>query len=595
MFGRRKKVEIDKVSMSNMNDQLDRLLSGQAIESGGNSEMEVFFRKVEDAINACNSQRQETLIEVNQLGQHIMKMDFVRDMIIRLNTQQKTVETVAATSEEMSASISDIADHMESNTDSANKSVQMNTDSSNKLNEAVDVINDAFKLTGQAKDKVSDVTDQALKIKDMVSIIEAVADQTSLLALNASIEAARAGEAGRGFAVVANEINKLSESTKESVKLIDDAVKNLDTSVSSSVDAIDKATSSFEQGIININSASEAVESGQEELANIIKGMDSINQQIEQQAQATLEVAENVSAINESTIRIHSNTTQVGQAFADIASEVNEIRNRLISTADQISDTETIDIAITDHLNWRWNIYNMLLGYDEIDSNEMGDHNTCRLGKWIKELDSKTYQTSINQINVPHKRLHDNAKKAVQAFNRHDMDTANVCMKAIDEDSEIVVSILTEMMAKTLNNKNSAQSSALFAWNQTLTVYNEEIDTQHKKLLSLGRELQNFKKSANKTKDNFLSIINELKNYTVYHFDAEEKIMARGGYPNLGSHKEIHKKFVSHVTSIDFNKFAFDDEDALDELIIFLSQWVLQHIRTEDFKYTSYLSDNGAY
>lgn len=593
LFRKTQNEKKNMVEVSNLNALLEKRLKGEAIDIGDNGELEAFFRKVESTLYDLKLNQHESLKDINHLGQYIMKMDFVKDMIMRLNTQLSAIEMVASTSEEMSASIMEIAEHVFENTESANKSVEVTEKGTKELTEAVELIGAAYDLTGEAKDRVGDVTQQATKINEMVNVIESVAEQTNLLALNASIEAARAGEAGKGFAVVADEIKKLSESTKDSVKLIQDLVNELNVSVDSSVQAIENATVSFDKGVTYINKASESVDSSREETVSILKSMESISLQIEQQTAAAQEVAANVADINEHTRRLHATTTQTGRAFMDIASEVNNVRKDLIEHDTLISDTDVIDIAITDHLNWRWSIYNMILGYEKLSSDKVGDHHQCRLGKWMKDIGSinPNYKTSLEKISVPHEQLHKNAKLAVAAYNKGDVDLAEDHLKAIEADSEIVLGVLSEMMASTLDSRETAKSAALFQWSKRLTVYNAEIDGQHKKLLEIGTKLQNFRESKGKSKADFLKIITELKDYTVYHFESEEQIMADGGYKDLERHKEIHKNFVKQVTSIDFNKFDYENKEELKKLIVFLSKWVLQHIRNEDFKYSTYLHD----
>lgn len=597
MFKKKKVNEQSSITALGLIEMLDLRLQGKEVDVKGNSELEVFFRKIETEITKARTEQHTTLKEVNQLGQYIMKMDFVKDMIIRLNNQLSSVETVASTSQEMSASIMEIAEHVFENTRSANKSVEVSEEGTKELKDAVDLIDDAYHLTGDAKVKVGDVTEHAAKINEMVGIIESVAGQTNLLALNASIEAARAGDAGKGFAVVADEIKKLSESTKESVKLIQSVVNDLNLSVESSVQAIEEATISFEKGVSFINKATDSVETSKEETKLILEGMEAVSQQIEQQTAATQEVAANVADINEHTRRLHATTTQTGKAFSDIASEVNNIRKELISQDTMISDTDIIDIAITDHLNWRWAIYNMVLGYEELSSENMGDHHQCRLGKWMKNHSEKgsVFAQQIQKIQDSHVRLHKAAKQAVIAHNNGDDEEAQVHLDIIERDSERIIGELSDMMASTLDSRGTNKSAALFEWNQKLTVYNEEIDNQHKVLLNIGKQLQSFRESDHKDRTTFLKIVNELKEYTVYHFASEEQIMEKGGYIGLEKHKVIHKNFVNKVVSIDFNKFDYENKDELKKLIVFLSKWVLQHIRNEDFKYTSYLSDQGKY
>jgi len=593
MLFRKKQQTKDMISAAELVELLDKRLNGEPIDLEGNSILEVFFRKIEDHLRHGKSRQYEMLKEINQLGQYMMKMDFVKDMIKKLNNQLHDIENVSGTSEEMTASIMTIAEHVSENMEAANKSVEVSESGSSMLKNAVGSIDEAYELTGAAKGKVEDVTEHASKIYEMVGIIESVANQTNLLALNASIEAARAGDAGRGFAVVADEIKKLAESTTDSVKLIQSVVDSLNASVGSSVEAIESATISFQKGVESINEATLAVEHSRDEVGTILVGMTAVGSQVETQTAATQEVAASIQDINENTRRLFALTNQTGEAFADIAREVDSIRQELIEEADTISETSLLDIAITDHLNWRWRIYNMMLGYEELNEGQLANHHKCRLGMWIDTHGSEKpeYKAAIGRLMGPHEALHTNGIAAVKAFNAGDKGTAEEYLSRIDELSGEIVAELNSMMASTLDTRDADKSAAMFDWSQKLTVYNSEIDEQHKKLLALGKKLESFRNKEDKNRSEFESIIKGLLDYTVYHFDAEEKLMEDGGYVQLEKHRTIHRNFVKELTSVDFTKFDYNDKDELKKLIVFLSKWVIQHIRNEDFKYSTYLKD----
>lgn len=591
---RKEKQNTTSIQDSKLIDALNRRLNGEQVDLTGNAELESSIRKIEDMIKESNKKRHDALKEINQLSQYMMKMDFVNEMIVMLNQQLSSVEMVAATSEEMSASIMTIAEHVSENTNSANKSVEVSEIGAEELKDAVASIEDAFSLTSEAKVKVEDVTQQATKINEMVGIIESVANQTNLLALNASIEAARAGEAGRGFAVVADEIKKLAESTKESVKLIQDVVNDLNSSIHDSVDAIEQATVSFKSGVSNINKASTSVERSKDEIGLILKGLTAVSGQIESQTASTQEVTANIQDINEKTKELYSQTNQTGHAFSDIANEVDSVRQKLLADDDTISETNLIDMAITDHLRWRWRIYNMIIGYETIHEHEVGDHHQCRLGKWIEGSASKNpaFANSLRKLEKPHSDIHSLAKRAVTTYNSGDTNGAKATLDEIDRVSGIIIEELNALMAASLDSRDTSRSAALFEWSQKLTVYNKSIDEQHKKLLQLGRKLEHFYNNKTKSRDEFIRLVNELKEYTVYHFSYEEDLMEQAKYTNLAQHKEIHKSFVSKVQDVDPKTFNIDSTEDLRNLILFLSKWVIQHIRNEDFKYSSYLSDH---
>ena len=344
----------------------NRMRNSQA-QAESVTQLELENEKLTAQIEMQSGHLDHAISEVNRLNQYITKMDFVKDMIVNLNLQLENIEMVAASSEEISSSIIEIAEHISDNTRAAQNSVDITERGTQALRNSVKSMVQAYEMTSSAKSRVGDVTTQAAKINEMVGIIEAVAGQTNLLALNASIEAARAGDAGRGFAVVADEIKKLAESTKDSVKLIQDTVASLNGSVESSVDAIEQATRSFEVGMEEINSATQLVEASENEINKILSSMETVRDQIESQTAASEEVASSVAQINESAKQLHKETTQTGKAFSDIALEVNGIRLDLLKRKPDLLPSYTIELAITDHMNWRWDIYNMIMGFQKIN------------------------------------------------------------------------------------------------------------------------------------------------------------------------------------------------------------------------------------
>jgi methyl-accepting chemotaxis protein len=104
----------------------------------------------------------------------------------------------------------------------------------NKIIEEMDMLN---KLSAEASKSAETTSSNTQKIEDVVSIINSIADQTKLLAINATIEAARAGEAGRGFAVVANEIKILADNTKNSIASIKEVVSKILKSITEVTDS----------------------------------------------------------------------------------------------------------------------------------------------------------------------------------------------------------------------------------------------------------------------------------------------------------------------------------------------------------------------
>jgi len=389
----------------------------------------------------------EFVSKVNSLLKFTTEQDYVKDMLMDIDNQTSMVEGIASSSQQMTATIEDISNYVQTSNQKTTSSINVTYESLEEINNAYKDIQVAFQKASELKSTMNEVNAEADKIHDMVSIIKSVADQTNLLALNASIEAARAGEHGRGFAVVANEINKLAENTKEQVNFITNTVDALSSKVNTTDTVLNEATSIFSVSNIRMNKAVGSLDIVKKELENISDAFMEISANVEEQTAASQEISTSIMIVNEKTQIITKETKKTGQTFNDISNMIDIIRLESLAVVDDLDTKTQIEICISDHLIWRWKVYNMIIGNSNLSETEVGTHHTCRLGKWLDttNFEDSELLSSISKLEKPHSSLHEFAKKAIQAFNRGNVTEAETFLEEMDKVSKEVVVLLNIM------------------------------------------------------------------------------------------------------------------------------------------------------
>jgi len=133
--------------------------------------------------------------------------------------------------------------------------------------------------------------------------------------------------------------------------------------------------------------------------------------------------------------------------------------------------------------------------------------------------------------------------------------------------------------------------SNLFQWKDSYSVKVEAMDHQHKKLFELVNELHNAM-GAGHGKDVAGDVLHRLIDYTVNHFSAEEKLMEKYNYPGLTSHRVEHKALTDKVLAFK-KEFDAGTGNVTPELMLFLQQWLRNHIQTVDQRYGEFLNTHG--
>ncbi|WP_299693894.1 nitrate- and nitrite sensing domain-containing protein [uncultured Vibrio sp.] len=244
--------------------------------------------------------------------------------------QQDQIGLIATATEELSATVNEVAAKTQQTASSAKLVDEQSQEGLNTVQhsyQSIEIL--ASEINGLA-DKITHLHESSNNINSVIDVIKSVADQTNLLALNAAIEAARAGEQGRGFAVVADEVRTLAQRTQQSTLEIEGFISSLQANVETAFNVIDNSKKMSSRAVEDAKEVEHTLQSISTAVSEIFGMTEQIATATEEQAVVTQDIAQNVVAVEQKSTESTTGATQIAATAneqATLAASLKEIAN----------------------------------------------------------------------------------------------------------------------------------------------------------------------------------------------------------------------------------------------------------------------------
>ncbi|WP_338455899.1 methyl-accepting chemotaxis protein [Aeromonas veronii] len=365
-----------------------------------------------------------------------------------MTRQQEQATQLATAMTEMTSTVHEVANNTAQAAEAANEADNQAVTGDEVVQQSVNMIEQLAEEIASAGNTVKEVAKASEQIGSVLAVIQSIAEQTNLLALNAAIEAARAGEQGRGFAVVADEVRSLAGRTQHSTAEIRGTIEQLQRAVGTTVTMIEHSVSRAGESVERANQAGEALG----RIKGAVNSIRDMNTQIaaasEEQSSVSDEITRNIVSVHE----ISQATTLVARDTAHIASHVATLVDKLGDLAGQFQDGSNVRMVLSRaraaHMGWKTRVRAYLDGQEGLSRSEAVSDKECRLGHWYFSEGQACCgnQPAFRAMAAPHARLHQVIQQIIELKNQHKHEEAEALYREIEQNSEQVVGCIDQLL-----------------------------------------------------------------------------------------------------------------------------------------------------
>lgn len=292
---------------------------------------EDFTGAIADSINFAIDQLRDLVSRINETSQEIAQytantQGITNQLAEASEHQAQEIAGASAAINEMALSIDQVSLNAEESATVAERSVQIASNGAEVVNRSIDGMDIIREQIQETSKRIKRLGESSQEIGNIVALINDIADQTNILALNAAIQASMAGEAGRGFAVVADEVQRLAERSASATKQIETLVKTIQTDTNEAVISMEQTTSEVVRGANLSKDAGVALDEIQTVSNNLAKLIASISDAAKLQSASASHIATTMNVVQEITSQTTGATFDTARSVSELAGMAESLR-----------------------------------------------------------------------------------------------------------------------------------------------------------------------------------------------------------------------------------------------------------------------------
>ncbi|MDY6487170.1 methyl-accepting chemotaxis protein [Acinetobacter faecalis] len=292
---------------------------------------EDFTGAIADSINFAIDQLRDLVSRINETSQEIAQytantQGITNQLAEASEHQAQEIAGASAAINEMALSIDQVSSNAEESATVAERSVQIASNGAEVVNRSIDGMDIIREQIQETSKRIKRLGESSQEIGNIVALINDIADQTNILALNAAIQASMAGEAGRGFAVVADEVQRLAERSASATKQIETLVKTIQTDTNEAVISMEQTTSEVVRGANLSKDAGVALDEIQTVSNNLAKLIANISDAAKLQSASASHIVTTMNVVQEITSQTTGATFDTARSVSELAGMAESLR-----------------------------------------------------------------------------------------------------------------------------------------------------------------------------------------------------------------------------------------------------------------------------